>query len=73
MSIILGPLIPQVINNFFNNIDIKALKTIYNNEESFSRICRFVIEYLQNLDAVLKRIKFIGGIISAVKSHFCTN
>ena len=41
-----GPLAPQIINNFFNNIDIKILKIIYNNEKSLPKIRRFVMKYL---------------------------
>ena len=73
MSIILGPLAPQVANNFFDNIGVKAPKTTYNNEESLPGIRRFVMEHLQNLDAVLERIELAGGIVSAVKSHFYTD
>ena len=31
------------------------------------------MKYLQNLDAVLERIELIKEIISAIKSHFCTD
>ena len=73
INIILGPLASQIANNFFDNIGVKALKTTYNNEESFPEIRRFVIEYLQNLDAVLKRIELIGGIILIIKLYFYTD
>ena len=73
INIILEPLTPQIANNFFDNIGVKALKTTYNNEESLPKIRRFVIEYLQNLDAVLERIELIEKIILIIKSHFCTD
>ena len=73
MSTILGPLAPQVANNFFDDVGVKAPKTTYDNEESLPGIRRFVMEHLQNLDAVLERIELAGGVVSAVKSHFCTD
>ena len=37
---------------FIDDIEIKKLKTKYNNEENFSKIHHFVFKYLQTLNHV---------------------
>lgn len=50
---------------------IKGLKTIYNNKKLAQGVWRYVVEHIQNLDAVLADLKKAGIIIAGAKSQFC--
>lgn len=55
---------------FLNNVTIKELKSIYNNEEVAFGIRRYIFEYIQNLDKVLTDLKRAGITIPGAKSQF---
>ena len=55
---------------FIDDIEIKELKTKYDNEESLSEICHFVLEHLQTLNCVLLTLKLTNVKVSEEKSHF---
>jgi hypothetical protein len=42
---------------FIDNIKVKGLYTNYSKKLKLLRICRFIFEYLQNLNKALNRIK----------------
>ncbi len=50
---------------------VKRPKTTYNNEEVALGIRRYILEYIQNLDAVLGDLERTGVTISGAKSQFC--
>jgi len=50
---------------FLNNVRVKGLYTDYDREEVLPRIRRYILEYIQNLDKTLERIKRVGGLIRA--------
>ena len=54
---------------FLNNVGVKGPYTNYNREEVLPSIRRFILEYIQNLDKTLERIKRARASISA-KSQF---
>ena len=58
------------IKIFINNINIKKLKTKYNNEKSFSKIQHFMLKHLQTLDCIFLTLKLINVKIFKEKSHF---
>ena len=57
---------------FLNDIEIKSLKSRYNNEEKpdLPGVRKFVLKHIQNLNKVLTDIERAGGVISAEKSKF---
>ena len=57
---------------FLNNVRVKGLYTNYNKEEALLSIYRYILEYIQNIDKTLERIKRVGGLIRA-KSQFYRN
>jgi hypothetical protein len=42
---------------FIDNIKVKGLYTDYSRKLKLFRVCRFIFEYLQNLNRALKQIK----------------
>jgi hypothetical protein len=50
---------------FLDNVGIKGLYTNYDGEEVLPNIQRFILEYIQNLDKTLDRIKRARALISA--------
>lgn len=56
---------------FLDDIGIKDLQTIYNNEKPALGIKCYVIEHIQNLDKILVDLKQVGIIIANAKSQFC--
>jgi hypothetical protein len=57
---------------FINNIKVKGLYINYSKELKLLKICRFVFEYLQNLNKALKQIKRAKAFIK-LKSQFYYN
>jgi hypothetical protein len=59
--------------SFLNDIGVKGPRSRYNDEEifNFPGIRRFVMEYIQNFDAVLTDLKRVEATMSAEKSMFC--
>lgn len=55
---------------FLDNIDIKRPKTTYNNQKLVSKIWRYMIKHIQNLDAVLANLERASITIARVKSQF---
>ena len=54
---------------FINNIIFRELKTNYNREEALPRDCRYVLEYIQQLDRVLANVKRARATILEVKYY----
>ncbi|KAF2206115.1 hypothetical protein CERZMDRAFT_54673, partial [Cercospora zeae-maydis SCOH1-5] len=57
---------------FLDNIAICGLKTKYSNKEVKPRLCRFIVEYIKNLDKVLtnlERIKIVGYVTNKHSRH----
>jgi hypothetical protein len=63
--------IPHVYLPFINNIDVKDLKTTYNNEEVIPRIRRYILEHIIWIDGVLADLERAGCTILGAKSQFC--
>ena len=55
---------------FINDIDVKKSKTKYDNDENFSEIHHFILEYLQMLNCVFLILKLTNIKISEEKSYF---
>jgi hypothetical protein len=57
---------------FLDNIGIKGLKSRYNNKEvpKLLGVRRFILKYIQNLDAVLADLEKTKATISAIKLKF---
>jgi hypothetical protein len=49
---------------FLDDVSIKGLYTNYDGEEALPGIQRFILEYIQNLDKTLERIKRARASIS---------
>ena len=56
---------------FLDDVGIKGPKTTYNNEEFTPEIRRYVVEHIQNLNAVLADLERAGITIARAKSQFC--
>ena len=56
---------------FLDDVGIKGPKTTYNNEELALKIRCYVVEHIQNLDAVLADLERAGITIAGTKSQFC--
>lgn len=63
--------IPERARPFLDDIAVKGPKTDYSQEELLPGVRRFVMEHLQNLDAVLCDVERSGATISGEKSQFC--
>jgi hypothetical protein len=57
---------------FIDNIRVKGLYINYSRKLKLFRVCRFIFEYLQNLNKALDRIKRAKAFIR-FKSQFCYN
>lgn len=55
---------------FLNNIKIKRLKTIYNNQKLFSRIQQFIVENIYSLNIILINLKTANITNIYKKSQF---
>ena len=53
---------------FLDDVGIKGPKTTYNNEELAPGIWRYVVEHIENLDAVLADLERAGITIAGAKS-----
>ena len=69
---ILQDLIPHIALPFLDDIGVKGPRTRYDEEEvlELPGARRFVLEHIQNLDAVLADLERAGATISAEKSMF---
>ena len=56
---------------FLDDLEVKKPNTTYNNEEVGLGIWRYILEYIQNLDAVLTVFERDEVTISDAKSQFC--
>ena len=62
-----------MILSYVNNVNIKGLKTRYENEEisELSEIQRFIMKYLQNIDCILTDLKCTELMLIVLKLIFC--
>jgi hypothetical protein len=65
MSLILEDINPKVAMPFLDDVGIKGLYTDYDGEEVLPSIRRFILEYIQNLNKTLERIKRARASIGA--------
>jgi hypothetical protein len=61
----------DVARSFLDDIEIKSLKTKYDNEEVAFDIRRYILEHIKSLNAVLVDLEKASITISTFKSHFC--
>lgn len=54
---------------FLDDIEVKKLKTMYNNKELLSKIRQYMVKYIQNLDKILTNLKQVKVIIVIIKSQ----
>jgi len=73
MLTILRDHIPHIALPFLDDIGVKGPRSRYNDEEvpELPGVRKFVLEHIQNLDAVLADLERAGATISAEKSMFC--
>jgi hypothetical protein len=64
INLILEDINPEVAKPFVNDVSVKGLYTNYDREEALPSIRRFILEYIQNLDKTLERIKRARASIS---------
>ena len=64
---------PYVILLYVNDVSIKGLKTKYKNKEIFelSKIQRFIMKHLQNIDYILTDLKYAELMLTVFKLMFC--
>ncbi|KAJ5651602.1 gag-pol polyprotein [Penicillium longicatenatum] len=60
----------KAVQAFLDDFGIKGPKTTYNDEMAFSRVRRYILEHLQNLDKALYLLELTRIVISAKKSQF---
>ena len=60
---ILKDIFLYIIMLFLDNVGIKKLYIKYNNEEILPEVRRFVFEYIQILDIILKRLEHVRACI----------
>ncbi len=65
MNLILEDINLVVAMSFLDDVRVKGPYTDYNREEALPGIWRYILEYIQNLDKTLERIKRVGGSIRA--------
>jgi len=58
----------EICKSFLNDIEVKRLKTIYNNAKITSEVHLFMLKYIKNLDFILLNFEFIDCIIFDEKS-----
>ena len=64
---------PHVILLYVNDINVKDLKTKYENEEisELSKIQRFIMKHLQNINCILTDLKCAELMLAVLKLMFC--
>lgn len=68
---VLGDHLRDRAEPFLDDVGIKGPKTTYNNQELAPVVRRYVVEHIQNLDAVLADLDLAGITIAGAKSQFC--
>ena len=68
---ILFDILKEKADFFFNDVPVKGPTTRYADQELYPGIRRFVLEHLENLDAVLFNMELAGVSISGPKSTWC--
>ena len=61
----------EIYRSFLNNIEVKKLKTIYDNAKIASKVHQFMLKHIKNLNFVFLNFEFVDCIISDKKSQFC--
>ena len=56
---------------YLNDVKVKNLKIKYNNEKVSSKIRKYVLKHLQNLNQVLASIEFFNTKFNEEKFQFC--
>ena len=64
---------PHIALLYVNDVDVKGLKTRYENEEisELSEIQRFIMKHLQNINCVLTDLKHAELTLAILKLMFC--
>lgn len=68
---ILAPYLHDQVKLFLDNIEVRKLKTKYNNEELAPEIKHYLFKHIQNLDTVLADLEKARIRIAEIKSQFC--
>ncbi len=61
----------EICRSFLDDIEVKKLKTIYDNAKIASEVHQFMLKHIKNLDFILLNFELIDCIISDEKSQFC--
>lgn len=69
--LILSPHLQDQAKLFLNSVEIKGLKTKYNNEKLVLEIRQYIFKYIQNFNMILTNLKHMEIMIARVKSQFC--
>jgi hypothetical protein len=67
---LLNDVIPSKAKPYMDDIAVKGPKTYYSFEEVVPGIRRFILEHIENLDAILERLERAGATIGG-SSQFC--
>jgi hypothetical protein len=62
--------ISDVARSFLNDIEVKSLKTKYDNEKIASSIRRYILEHIKSLNVVLVNLERASITILSLKLHF---
>ena len=71
MTTLLQDLILKKCLLFLDDVSIKGLKTMYQNEEVKPGIQKYVLKHIQNINETLFYLELAGCVISGEKSQFC--
>lgn len=71
MTRIFYNLIPHVCRVYVDDISVKGSRHDYNGQLVGEGLRRYVVEHIQNIDAVLFNTELAGATIAAVKSKWC--
>ena len=68
MTRIFQNLIPDVCRVYLDDICVKGPRSDLNNQRVGEGLRQYIVEHLQNIDAVLLNVELAGATIAAVKS-----
>lgn len=71
VSRILYDIIPGKCEPFFDDVGVKGPVTRYNDQEVAPGVRQFILEHIENIDAVLLNFELAGATASGIKSEWC--
>jgi hypothetical protein len=60
-------LVLHIADYFFDDVKVIGPKTKYNNQKVAFSVCRFILEHLKKVNAILLAFELIRAIVSAAK------